>query len=950
MQAHPLLGPFPLPPMTTVEDAFVAYRTTRDPAALAAVYDGTSSRLLAVALHLSGSSSAAEDAVQDTFLFALEHPERWDASRPLVPWLLGILTNLLKQSAYRARRAPDPERLQLPDTPEPESELEAAELLGQIESAITDLPQPYRTVVLLRLRNGLTPADIAVALDRKPSTVRAQLTRGVEMLRKVLPTAVAALLVGTAASAQGLSTAREVVMQRADELHRALQGHYAASALKSWAVRGVALLAGVVAIWSAAAMWGGDADVPVAGNPPAAPAPEALAADVQVHVAPLVLPEGDEAERRSVAAAGGLDVQVLRNGRGMPAARVMLEPVGLSPQIVVHNTSSGRGDWRDFESLRPCPPDAMRYRLTDAAGACAFEGLDPGYWICRSLGRSEVVRIAPGGRMRQSLHVEPECQLIRGLVLDPNGRAVANASVWVCREHRGRVRRHVLTTSESGRFTLAVAPFTTVGAAHDDHASVCFAVPRVPTAPPQDVVLQFREAPASVGGQVRDHEGRPVVGAVVEIGHACDTRVMPAPLRSSTVARPVRVVTDGAGRYSATSLVAGDTTVTVSASGFGTATGVVALRSGEPVSRDFELRRAATVTGLVRDGAGRPVPRATVRIGRRGGLGYRVAVTDEAGRYRLDDVTPGDQVVEVTNYAGGFAYRTVRCVAGQTHAFDATLTPDDLRLAGRILNGSGQPMAFAWILHRHRQGQRMHRLDARGRFSIVLSERDAAIPSSIRVFEATSAQAPPPTTEPRWIADDLRAGNRDVEIRIGAKPRTAFLRGVVRAPASGKLPSDLMLAREGQRWTRLPVELAADGSFQVGPLTAGRFELRASGYRRLFGPFELVDGQDLDVGELLADPSGSTVEAVRHTRQFALVFPEGESIAQRVLFEVRDAAGALVVQKHHRASLTTFSEPFVELPEGEYTVRASTRSGLQAERRFVIDAAVPASRALLLAF
>ena len=88
-----------MPAESPVEDAFLAYRATRDPAALAAVYDGCVARLLAVAMHLAGSSAAAEDAVQETFLFAMQNPERWDETRPLVPWLLGILGNRLKQAA-----------------------------------------------------------------------------------------------------------------------------------------------------------------------------------------------------------------------------------------------------------------------------------------------------------------------------------------------------------------------------------------------------------------------------------------------------------------------------------------------------------------------------------------------------------------------------------------------------------------------------------------------------------------------------------------------------------------------------------------------------------------------------------------------------------------------------------------------------------------------------------
>ncbi|MCA8964497.1 MAG: sigma-70 family RNA polymerase sigma factor [Planctomycetes bacterium] len=198
-----------------LETAFLHYCRTRDPAALATVYDETASRLLAVAMHISRSVTAAEDAVQDTFLIALQHPERWDETRPLLPWLLGILGNRLKQSKHRDGRIPDATRLPPNDPQDPVSELQAGEVLAHIENAITRLAQPYRAVVLLRLRNGLTPADIAIALDRKPSTVRAQLARGVEMLRKLLPVGVTSLLVGATFTGRGLAAVRQVVVGRA---------------------------------------------------------------------------------------------------------------------------------------------------------------------------------------------------------------------------------------------------------------------------------------------------------------------------------------------------------------------------------------------------------------------------------------------------------------------------------------------------------------------------------------------------------------------------------------------------------------------------------------------------------------------------------------------------------------------------------------------------------------
>lgn len=930
--------------MSTVEDAFVAYRTTRDPAALAAVYDGTSSRLLAVALHLSGSSSAAEDAVQDTFLFALQHPERWDATRPLIPWLLGILTNLLKQSAYRARRAPDPERLQVPENPSPESELAAAELLSQIESAITDLPQPYRTVVLLRLRNGLSPADIAVALDRKPSTVRVQLTRGVEMLRKVLPTAVAALLIGSATAAQGLATAREVVMQRAHEVHHVLHAQYIATAVKWWSVRALVVSVVALTIWIVATAFAGDPDVPVvAANVPKPP----VVAESQVHVAPLLLPSVKETERHSVAVAGSLHVSVQRLGRGMPSALVELEPLGNPPVAIVHHSSSWRGSWRVIESLRPCAPTSIRSQVSSEAGDCVFGELAAGQWICRSLGVAEIVKISNGEVATLRLDVESESQLVRGIVLDEFGKALAGAPIWTCREHLLRVRKMVARTDASGRFTMAVAPFTTVGATHDSYAAVAVKIGREPASPPRDVVLQFQQSGVTLVGVVQDQSGKPVQGAEVEVGHPCDSRVPADGLATSVVARPVRVRTDKDGLFRVASLVPGETTVTAFADGFGVASSVIALRAGEQAQSNLIVPRAAIVRGVIRDSQGKPIVTATVRIGRKGSIYYRVTTTDEHGAYQLGNVTPGRSLIEVTNYRGGFAYQLLECQSGEASTFDAVLSSVDLQLSGRVVNSSGQPLANAWIVHEHRAGRQEYRLDAKGRFSIEVSERYAAIPSSIRVFDLTGNTRPARTAEPWLIAADLRVGSQGLEIRVGARPRSAWLHGSVRIAAGAKLPKHLLLGRVGQRWLRRAIAVADDGTFQAGPLTAGCFELRADGNQRLFGPFDLEAAENLDVGELAAASEALPGEQVQHRRQLALLFPEGASMVQGVQLEVRNSDGELLIRKPHQASPSELSELYVVLPEGRFALRATTKSGLVAEREVVIDASVPVRRALL---
>src|SRR4249920_772810 len=71
--------------------AFARFAATRDPDALAAVFDATAPKLLLVAMHLCGDAAAAEDLVQTVFMQAIRDAGKYDAARPVLPWLLAIL-------------------------------------------------------------------------------------------------------------------------------------------------------------------------------------------------------------------------------------------------------------------------------------------------------------------------------------------------------------------------------------------------------------------------------------------------------------------------------------------------------------------------------------------------------------------------------------------------------------------------------------------------------------------------------------------------------------------------------------------------------------------------------------------------------------------------------------------------------------------------------------------
>jgi RNA polymerase sigma factor (sigma-70 family) len=197
-----------------LEGQFDRYRLRGDLRALERVFDRTARELLGLAQHLVRNVDDAEDLVQATFVTAIDRASSYDRSRPLRPWLSGILArqaaNLLRS---RGRRAGTDDGLAgIPgQEPDPAQHVQELELDSALNLALERLSPPYREVLRAYLVAGDRPEEIARRLERAPGTVRAQIHRGLERLRRGLPAGVGAgLLVG---SARGLPAVRSSVLQ-----------------------------------------------------------------------------------------------------------------------------------------------------------------------------------------------------------------------------------------------------------------------------------------------------------------------------------------------------------------------------------------------------------------------------------------------------------------------------------------------------------------------------------------------------------------------------------------------------------------------------------------------------------------------------------------------------------------------------------------------------------------
>jgi len=94
----------PLVTDNSIDRHFRHFQRSRDPNALAAVFDAAAPRLLLVAMHLVREAGAAEDLVQTVFLQAMRDVEHYDPARPVLPWLLGMLEHRASDLRRRAHR------------------------------------------------------------------------------------------------------------------------------------------------------------------------------------------------------------------------------------------------------------------------------------------------------------------------------------------------------------------------------------------------------------------------------------------------------------------------------------------------------------------------------------------------------------------------------------------------------------------------------------------------------------------------------------------------------------------------------------------------------------------------------------------------------------------------------------------------------------------------------
>lgn len=188
------------PTTNNVTDADLVRRLKqRDADAMEALVRAHGSKLYGVAFQFMRNETAAQDVVQEALLSVWNKIGSFEGRSSFTSWLYRVTANaaLMKLRKEKKRqmdvsidgdKEDDAYRpLQLEDTrPLPDSALQGEELKAKIQAAIDRLPEPYRSVVLLKDVEEFSLEEIAELTNASVPAVKSRLHRARLTLRETL--------------------------------------------------------------------------------------------------------------------------------------------------------------------------------------------------------------------------------------------------------------------------------------------------------------------------------------------------------------------------------------------------------------------------------------------------------------------------------------------------------------------------------------------------------------------------------------------------------------------------------------------------------------------------------------------------------------------------------------------------------------------------------------------
>jgi RNA polymerase sigma-70 factor (ECF subfamily) len=665
------------------ETLFAAYRTHGDCDALGQIFRRRADELLRMAAFMAPTPSEAEDLVQATFLTAITRADTFHRDGRLMSWLCGILANHARMLRRAQSRRPNVPMITT-DADDAATVTLRAELRGALDHAVANLREPYRSVLSLHLHDGLDSGEISRSLHRAPATVRKQLERGLDQIRRALPLGLATGIVIRINPAQIAMHAQEAARAATEQARWTASGREVTAADTGKGVVWPAAIT-IAGLLLSAALWQAATPSQLASQHlPLATA--ATAPTLRREDATSSPPHEPPAQRTAATAAMPYLVRAQVSwADGSPAA-------GTNMCLVPDN---------DLPLAMRQLDRTAQHAAVAADGSVEFNVTGSGTYALTATGTMHQQVFVVDGRTAVTMQLA-QPRDVRGRVLEPTGAPCSGAQVWLSdTAANGNAGVVYAVTNGRGEFALR-AP-----------ALGCRIYARAPgyAQSPADRLgsgrmdLRLQTRGGGLRVLVHNTQGEAVADAHVSVAPTC---MLPEQALRAAIHH---LRTDACGEALIPDLRANTYSVVARATGFGPRVAAVDVQGDVKVSIHLEppsqvIGRVTThngqglagvsVTAKTKDLASRPVAAMSTCAAR----------TDSDGRFKLTDVPSGLVRIQATTgtLAGEeprtptvLAYGVVAVAPGTTSEFHATARRAHV-IEGLALGSDAQPLANCSVI------------------------------------------------------------------------------------------------------------------------------------------------------------------------------------------------------------------------------------------------------------